>query len=269
MVGERSRFIANGWRQFCLIRPGDHADLDEHAHISIGPTDWLLVITQTCDLVNDVEKEPFFEVMVVRPIDSSPAPEFQHGKNSRRLEVALDIEGVVRNCGVSIHERFFVRHEILADLHPVETIRNETTKALLTKWLTSRYNRAAFPDAFDRRWKARKKQIEALMKQLYLVKDVYIRLDPFGELGDDSEYGVEICLLMDAKNYDEASVYDQYDALRKQLEDQLARCKGLDVRAVDLVSTAGFTIQELQQYVRWDYSQMSFREPASHVFPAQ
>ena len=270
MADQRNEFIANGWRQFSIIRPSGHRYICQYAkHITINANnDLLLIITQTCDLVSDVDKEPFFEVVLLRPLDRPPGNEFQHGKNARRLELTLEIEGNSQHYFIMPHERFFVRHERIKNIRPYEAIQDKTTTDLLIKWLTNRYSRTAFPDAFDRRWKTRKKQIEGIIKQLLLVQDIYIKLVQFGELIEGEEYEVEILLLMDAKYFDSPETYEKYDRLRKRLEDQFIQCDGINVESIDLASNAQKTIGEIQGYARWDYSYLSYRDPVNNEFPA-
>lgn len=76
MADDRNDFISNGWRQFCIVRPNDHESLCKLAHVLLNENDLLLVITQTCDLVNTVEKEPFFEVVCLHPLKQEPSNEF-------------------------------------------------------------------------------------------------------------------------------------------------------------------------------------------------
>lgn len=267
-MDERNEFIENGWRQFCIVRPEDHALLCKYAHFDIGSDDLLLIVTQTCDLVNDVEKEPFFEVARLHPLAREPSNDYMHGKNNRRLDLLLNVEGTDRYYSILAYERFFARHELLKEIRPYSVVQEDLKVNLLVKWITSRYNRAAFPDAFDRRWKSRRKQIETILKQLLFVQDLYIRLDPFTEIVEDREYTVSVLLLMDAVNYDDPVTYTRYDQLRKKLETQFGGCPGIHVEAIEMRSNAEISVKELQTFARWDYSYLSYRDPLNHVGPA-
>lgn len=271
MAGERNTFIENGWRQFCILCPNAHGSLLEHAHIAVEDKDLLLVVTQTCDLVNDISTEPFFEVACLHPLDRAPTNEYLHGRNSRRLELTLEIQGAKQHYYMQAHERFFVRHSILKEkeIVPYDSIQDENTKNLLIKWLIGRYSRPAFPDTFDQRWKRREKQIKKIIKQLELVQDIYIRLDPFNELAEDQAYEITVLLLMDNENFDNPTIYKKYDNLRKKLEDEFVQCSGIKVESVDLESNVVVTIKTLQEYARWDYSYLSYREPVRHDFPCK
>lgn len=268
MTDERNTFIENGWQQFCIIQPNSHTSLLEYAHTNIEDNDLLLVVTQTCDLVNEVDKEPFFEVLPLHPLNQNPSPEYQYAKNSRRIELVLNINDHEQNFYALPFQRFFVRHKILKDISPFATIQDEEPKTHLIKWITNRYNRAAFPDTFDQRWKVRKKQIEKTIKKLQLINDIYIKLSPFTELAsDDDKYDLDIILLMDAHSYDDPTIYQNYNQVRQTLENQFSQCAGININSVDLESNASITVKELQEYARWDYSYLSFRDPENHAQP--
>lgn len=268
MADDRKALIESGWQQFCILCPSDYDSLCELAHIDINPDDLLLVVTQTCDLVSDVKKEPYFEVICLRPLDRPPSGDHLHGKNSRRLELTLDIPGIPQNYWfIQAYERFFVRHEILKDISPIFKIDDDITRNLLIDWITKRYNRTAFPEAFEQRWKERKKQIEGIIRQFELVQDIYIRMEPFGEIDAVEEYKVEIILLMDADDFDNPETHKEYSVLCRQLEDHFNSCAGIDIEVINLRSNADISIKEIQSYKRWDFDYFSYRDPESHAFP--
>ena len=198
MEDDRDVFKANGWEQFSILRPTDHKSTREHSHIPVNDGDLLLVVTQTCDLINNVHKEPFFEAICLHLLNKSLSVEHEHARNSRRFELRVDIEGRNNNYYLLAHEKFSIRHEILKEIKPVDNITNGDTKLELIKWLTSRYGRAAFPDSFNNRLKKGLKQVEKIIKELKLVQDIYIKLNPLNEIDDAQDYDLEILLLMDA-----------------------------------------------------------------------
>lgn len=267
MADERDIFKSNGWRQFCILRSCDHESLCEHAHFTPDEQNLLLIISQTCDLVNSTDKEPFIEVACLRPLDRAPSLENSHGKNSRCFELTLTINGSSNHYYLLAHERFFVRHGLLLALKPFAIVNADDVKDELIKWIIARYSRTAFPDSFDLRWKARKKQIEKVIKKLKLVQDIYVRILPFEELDDTADYNLDILLLMDPAHYENPAIYDEYSGFREELEDQFAQCAGITVDSVDLESSAGITVHQLQEYNRWDYSYLSYRSPEEHATP--
>jgi len=262
---ERDIFKANGWEQFCVLQPDDHISLLNNAHIKVSENDLLLVITQTCDLINN--KEPFFGVACLRPLDKNISVENEHARNSRRLEFNIILNDEAKDYCIKAHEKFFVDHAILKNIKPFDKIKCKNTKTELVKWLTSRYSRTAFPDTFDQIWNKRKKQIEKVIKKLELVQDIYLKLSPFDEIEKTEEYDLEILLLMDADNFDNKKIHQEYDELRKKLEEQFNKCNGINVELVELESNARISIKVIQEYNRWDYSYLSYRDPEQHDYP--
>lgn len=264
----RETLIANGWRQGALISPVAYANLGELAHCHLDvEKDLFLVISQTCDLINhSFQDEPFFEVLRLSPLDGDSDPSKESGKNSRELHIEIDRAGEEKWFRVFPFERFFVRREPLLEHGPDEFLDDKKCD-LICAWLVKRINRVAFPDNFDQRWKCKRRQIEKIIKRLKKVSGIYIKVEPFSEIDDGNEYDLEIYLLMDADDFDDADVYKEYDGYRKLLEEKFNECPGLNLRAIELVSDADITIRVLQEFSLWDYSYISYREPDEHAFP--
>ena len=92
-------------------------------------------------------------------------------------------------------------------------------------------------------------------------------MDPFEEAGDDIEYKVDIYLLMDAELYDIPEILDKYNKYRQSLEDLFNQCEGIDLQSIEIVSDADITLREIQEFKRWDYSYLSYREAEKHAQP--
>ncbi len=74
-------------------------------------------------------------------------------------------------------------------------------------------------------------------------------------------------LLIDADSYDDPTIYQDYNQIRQTLENQFNQCTGINIDSIDLRSNADISVKELQEYARWDYSYLSFRDPEHHVQP--
>ncbi len=266
-IDERELLISQGWKQGAVIRNIFDDGFTANAHILLEDDDVFLVISQTCDLVNpDYNSEPFFEVLRLISINSTPAPEYGGGKNSREIQFKAEFYGKVQTFRALPFKRFFVDRELLRS-HSPEGYLLEDEREMISAWLTKRFIRTAFPDKFDRRWKVRKGQIEKIIKRLTLVSDIYIKVIPFEEVNDGVEYEVEIYLLMDADHYDDPVVYDEYERHKIDLDTQLGKCLGINLQVIELVSDAGISVRELQELRRWDNSYLSYRAPEEHAAP--
>lgn len=256
----RAALIKRKWRQLAIVRYKDICTVKPPVYISVDNDSLLLIVTQTCDLINpSFDLEPYLEVIQLRSLEGELHAQFKDGKNSRRLEFTIEGSKLNGNYYLLPSDRFLIRRETLLNLYPVECINNPKLIKVIPNWLASRYNRTAFPDSYDSRWKFRRDKIENIIKKLHLVEDIYIRLDQFDELPEGKDYVVDIILLMDANDFDDANTNKKYEELKRKLENQFNSCKGLNIESIDLVSNASITLKEIDSYYIWDYSYLTHR----------
>lgn len=269
-MANRERLIESGWKQGILLVPNDKR-LKDNALYDICDDARLLIVSQTCDLVQgSFDAEPYFEVLCLRPLGREPEGGYLGGKNSRRIEFSLNTsENDISHWFALPYERHLVdRTLLLNDLGPDSSIEDAQTLQMILTWLSRRYTRTAFPEAFIQRIDARKDPIGKKFSRLNpYIKSVYVRLDPFDELGGGNEYNIEIMLVMDAEKYDNAGQYKQCNEIKKQLEYQLGECAGINVADISLESTASLVIEDLKGFREWDYSYLSFRDPDNSSMP--
>jgi hypothetical protein len=242
------------------------------AHYEIPDDALLLIISQTCDLIQgSFESEPYFEVLCIRSLDRDPRGDYLGGKNSRRIEFSLDLEGNGATKWFAFpFERHPIKRELLLNLNTDYFIQDKSTLKMILRWLSRRYTRTAFPETFVSRVEKRKSQISKKFSRLNPhVSNVYIRVTPFGELYDDDEYSIELILVMNAQNFDDAALYQSCDSIKKELEHQLGQCAGIHVDDINIESTASLTIEDLKGFLEWDYSYLSFRDPDNSSSPVE
>lgn len=258
----RGRLIELGWKQGVLLSPNDAA-LRQGAHYKIDDTDRLLIVSQTCDLVQgSFDREPYFEVLCIHPLGQVPSGECQGGKNSRRIEFSLGADDQISHWYALPFERHVLARELLLDSRPNNVVDDENVLAMILRWLSRRYTRTAFPEAFVDRLNTRKKEIAKKFGRLNpYVSGVYIRLDPFDELDSSSKYDVEVIFVMEAEKFDDPDQHRECSDIANQLEAQLGKCLGIEITDLSLESTASLTIEELKGFREWDYSYLSFRDP--------
>lgn len=265
----RKRLIELGWKQGILLSAADVA-LRRGAHYKIDDTDRLLIVSQTCDLVQgSFEREPYFEVLCIHPLGHSPSGECQGGKNSRRIEFSLGSADQLSHWYAQPFERHVLSRESLVDGRtPGDAIDDDNVLTMILHWLSRRYTRTAFPETFVDRLNAKKKEIAKKFKQINpYVSGVYIRLTPFDELDSGSNYEVEMILVMEADRFDDVKQHRACAEISKQLEGQMAKCQGLEILNVELESTASLTFEQLKGFREWDYSYLSFRDPDNSAAP--
>lgn len=266
-MGNRERLIELGWEQGLVLKPGDE-QLTKNALYPTEAGDLLLIVSQTCDLVQgSFENEPWFEVLCLHPLQGAPDGNCLGGKNSRRIEFSASLlEDHPANWYALPHERHLIeRRLLLGGIEPAGAMDGEILKMILS-WLSRRYTRVAFPEAFVQRMNVRKSPIGKKFARLNpLVTNVFIRLAPFEETKDS--YSVELLLVMNAEDFDDPSKYKQCEAIKNELEKQLDRCDGIEVEEILIGSTANVTIEDLKGYREWDYSYLSFRDTDNAAAP--
>lgn len=269
-MANRERLIELGWRQGVLLVPNDER-FKENSHYEVPDDARLLVVSQTCDLVQgSFDREPYFEVLCIHPLGQAPKGEYLAGKNSRRVEFTLEAEG-----GSACHwyalpyERHLVGRDILLERQASEFLDDGQILKMILRWLSRRYTRIAFPEEFLCRLAARKSKINRKFNRLNpLVGNIFVRVTPFTELDGSSSYSLDMLLVMDAEKYDDSAQYDQCNEIKKELERQLGECAGIEIDDISIESTATVTLEDLSGYLDWDFSYLSFRNPDEAVMPA-
>jgi len=270
-MGIREDLIEAGWKQGTLLAAND-VRFKENAHYEVPDDALFLIVSQTCDLVQgSFGSEPYFETLCLNPLAQEPNGGYLGGKNSRRMEFSLELtQGETTHWFVLPHKRHLVERESLLNLQPESAIEDERTLTMILRWLSRRYTRTAFPEAFVSRINERKDPIGKKFSRLNRqISNVYLRLSPFVELDGADEYSMEIILLMDAKKFDIPEKWKLCEEIKKQLEDQLTKCKGIKVDEISVSSSADVTIEDLKGFLEWDYSYLSFREPEEAAMPIQ
>lgn len=129
----------------------------------------------------------------------------------------------------------------------------------LVNWVIKRYNRAAFPDAFNERLKKSKKPIKEILKEnVDNVHGIFIQLNPEAELDNDENYEITLRLVFPSH----VVTNDERKKLRDVLEkivDILLQNKGIlvkdDYRAV---SIDDISYGEISDLYNWDYDYLSY-----------
>jgi len=267
----RATLKNHGWQQGALICSSSF-ELSElkPPHVSISETDLLLVITQTCDLINpSFEKEPVFEVLLLKRRLSQADRRCKDGQNPREIHMDIEYEECAGLYVAKPFERFFIDRTTIKSLTPMYFL-SDAQRVTVVDWLAKRYKRIAFPDEFDSRWKPRKEKIKKIMhNELAMVKGVYLKIIPFKELSTEEEYKLEVILLMESTDFDNCELYEKCKRNGQKLEDEFNNCDGIGLQSIGPVSIAEISVEEFQDLVLWDYSYISYRTSDTHVQPVE
>lgn len=267
-----------GWRQGSVLGPNLAAEARSLAPTAVvcSESDWLIVTSHDCDVVNStLDKEPFVEVLraVVVP-QEKPDKLAVWGRNPREMQFAADVgEGRSVVLRVKVHERWSVRRELLVSEAP-HRLLDAKTKRLVAEWLAKRYIRAAFPSAFDARWRSKMNAwTRILERESPWMQGVFLRLSTQDELDDARPYKLHVIVAAPAA----ATTDPAWLAKKPQLESMVEKfwtqfSPGIDCVGVEVIATDKLTLAEIEPYQRLDADWVSFADdtPATpHVVDMQ
>jgi hypothetical protein len=253
-----------GWRQGSVLGQllASEAIRLKPDRVRVDESDWLIVTSHDCDIANSsLEKEPLVEVLRASVSRSSPDGSFQCGRNPRNLHLLWET-GEDRSClRCNIHERWAIPRELLAGEAPRPGLIGRPLR-IVVEWLAKRYLRPAFPTEFDRRWKAKVREWEALLKRnSEWIQGIYLRLSTLDELVGDQPYRCQLIVSVPAgmrkgrrwaveKDRLETAVMDFW----RQFEPGVL-CDGAEVLGTDEV-----TLADIEPYQRFDADWVSFAD---------
>jgi hypothetical protein len=223
-----------------------------------------MVISQDCDLLQpDLSKEPFVELIRIRPASGSHLPP-AWGQSPREMQFN-DPPGL--NGGTrfvcSVHDRVRIDRQYLQNQKPDHDREfNKENVKRICHWISRRYVRAAFPDAFNDRVKPSLDSLTDKKSQLNKMSDlltgVYIRVSE-AELEIDEDYEVIIWASMRPQDYEDYDRNTEAQELLGLLESTLGSCRGIEIVECELKSEQEITLDHLRTWKRWDFDVLSLR----------
>lgn len=192
----RQRLAELGWRQGAVL-PSDASITRALTMIPFGQQEipaesphWLIVASQDCDVINgNLEIEPAVELLVATAIDRVYQSN-THLRHPQELHFhMLHEDGNEQPVAVNVRGRAFLDRGKLLELHPDESILvPRHAIAEIAGLLGGRYDRTAFPDAFDKRFRSAKRRLDSTLEHYMAeLSDILVGLTPFEELHSESE----------------------------------------------------------------------------------
>lgn len=242
----------------------------------------VVVVSHDCDLAQAPELEPTVEVIVGRFIDK-PDGNYMHCKNVRCLH--LPFTAGSRLCTIELEPRNRIplpkatgQVIALADFTPsLESGMTYREHRTLQRWLAARYDRAAFPDEFDRRLKEETRVAEHLAKAFRetgkYIPAVYFDVDDGKELlrqGADDPYKLIVTLLYSTDEDIEVAEEAADQAARRVKEIFRSRCiakdesgvekwRWIELQDVEVMSDRALTYAQSLYLTRWQADHISLR----------
>ena len=254
-----------GWRQGAILGDalaklaGDHAPRT----VAVDSADWLVLTSHDCDIVNvSLDKEPIVEVLRMTVAAAGRVNRQQWwGRNPRTLQLAIGApdDPVVLSCVA--HDRWTIPRALLMRESPVRCLPDKERR-LVAEWLAKRYIRAAFPTAFDQRWRSKQKEWQKLLrKHSEWMQGVYLRLGTLDELPAGAPYK---CHLILAVPHDKRGEPD-WARKRTEIEEEVQAFWSLfepDIlcAGVEVLGTDEITLADIEPYQRFDADWVSFED---------
>jgi hypothetical protein len=254
---------SQGWSQGDFLEGAVAVDVVtatiDHPPDLFAPGSILVLLSQDCDIVGASTIEPFLEFLVGSPV-AEVNPLCQNGRNPRVLHLRIG----ERSFNFSIHNSVRVVKSALVTVQRDPSSRLPTADLdQLRRWVSRRFLRPAFPDAFNTRVDGNKKGVEKWeKKQAGLVSIVLFSLDTKAELPAGTDYGLTIIL-----GY--KTLPDPKDTAKTESELEAALAMR-GIRIDDIVSRpeTDITLMHLRTYKRWDRDYRSLPDHPETVGPS-
>lgn len=275
MIEDADRGIrVQHWRQGRLLPVASHTVVAQQLNIEpLSDDDACIVISQSCDLLSPhFEDEPFAEIVIAKPLTSEPNPNRRYRRNPRWLHFQLRVceERVFYEAW--IWHRYRLPRQLFAELTPdtERQLADDDEQRLLVQWLAARYDRAALPDAFQKRLGAVKDKFEDRLRKMADVSAVFISLNSYEELSDEQPYHLKIILVMRVDDYANQQSKGKLTPHLVKLVELLEKCVP-DIEMVGepvLRSEQEITLHDLRMLRRWEeFDSVSYREAQKHQPP--
>ena len=262
-----------GWRQGSILGGALAKRAAEHAPpmVTVRSADWLILTSHDCDIVNDsMDKEPVVEVLCMRTVAAGKVDRRQSsGRNPRTLQLTIEARGAAVVLSCVAHDRWAIPRDLLMQGSPANSLPDKEGR-LVAEWLAKRYIRAAFPTAFDQRWRSKLKHWQKLLeKHSEWMQGVYLRLNSLDELPADAPYRCHLILAVpDTKRKavgwatKRTEIEEDVQAFWDQFNPGGIKCDGVEVLGTDEIALA-----DIDPYQRFDADWVSFEDETSTTPP--
>ena len=264
-----------GWQTGSVL-PADmlpqlapHLTRAEQAVTAVGPDDWLVVISQTCDiLATRLDAEPYVEVLHCRPVAGKPRKGRRDLQSTRYLDFRPN-RGTHDDLVLGAHaiaDRYIVPRELLAMHGPDEHRRlSDVAARRVLAWYALRASRPSWPDAFVERISAARDALEEILDPLADGLEVRVAIaESDAELEPAQPYNLTVFFVVDEPVWnDDAAGRAVVHAAFGRFVGELAACRGIRINEElsQVVSGGEFSWQASRSTDEWNFANLSHREP--------
>lgn len=261
----RAQIGSMGWRQGAVL-PADKSIFQAVRMAPFAQFDslpesrfWLILASQDCDVVcNSLAVEPAVEVLVAFPIARE---EERHRQLRHPRELHLTLEGPdgarqpvslhIRNRGM-LDRRLLTKHRPHVDLRIPSSVIDQ-----VSAFLGKRYERVAYPDAFEERFDRGKKALIAVFeKYAGDLQDILLVVRPFEEVGQHGSYTLTVYAVVHDHVADGPS--PAYNTLKQEIaaaiRKPLRKLDGIDLEKVTVCGRDEITLREFGRMMPLAYA---------------
>jgi hypothetical protein len=248
-----------GWYQGAVFSADSTREILAESYPGVDAR--LVLATHDCDLVHPGTQEPFIDVFVAVPVKHLSSTESK-ARNARRLHIPIIIQGEPKNYELKVWSRRTLPRHILNSHIPAADAELRESLPILRSWLGKRYDRAAWPDAFNERLgsHSHKKLRELLGPSEHCFREIFLSIEPAdSELKiDEGPYVVRVALIMSEADTGRPEFVAGAQRCKDALTQFLKLCSGIEVELVEVMSDTDFTWADLDTYRLWDFTDLSF-----------
>lgn len=259
----------NLWRQGSIFPVESHETLSATIAKTVSDDDACIVVTQSCCVVNrSLLAEPTVEILLARKIPKLDKGVIG-GKSLRKLHLEISVTGRATAYELSATDRYTIDRRTLAQYGPDrDRVINQQDLRSIIAWVTARYDREAFPDAFEKRLEGVQEKLKRTFEKLEDVTEVFIGLVPEDELTDDQPYTICLVFIMPDELYQVVDKRRKMEAAVNDIRSILRKCKGIVLDNDELRSDADVSLRDLRILRRWGtFDYVSYRDQAAHQLP--
>lgn len=266
------------WRQGSVLAVQSAARL---ALLSHGDDQALVVvISHDCDIASADDKEPMVEIIVGRRIERLGAD--THAKSARRLHLQFDSnEGAIAVELLAARKAAVRKADLVVDAPLQGVSLSPDNLVTLQNWLAARYRRAAFPESFEARLKAKPGQLHKKIAKAMDTAGVHVLAVLFDlDEGQNVErlqpidaYQLRIYLLYDSQ-IDEhvafAAAMAAAEAIESAFEVAFGQVDGgwlnIKLLSCEPISDSAMTVADNRPLKQWRLDYMSLEDDPQQPF---
>jgi hypothetical protein len=269
---DRDEVVRLGWRQGAILGTELSTVVSKCAPetVSLHDADWFILTSHDCDIANaSIDKEPVVEILRAQVATAKKADKQQSwGRNPRTLQVVFDDDEERKVLSCKVHDRWTIPRHILMQEAPIGCLPDKERR-LVAEWLAKRYIRAAFPTAFDLRWRAKLKDWQKLLKKhSEWLQGIYLRVSTLAELPDETPYKCHLLLGVPHAKRGAEGWTKKRDELEREVQafwDQFQ--PGIECVGVEVQGTDEITLADIEPYQRFDADWVSFEDDTMGIPP--